>query len=358
MLDRTIVGVDLEADSMHCFREKVCLIQIADEQEAYVVDPLSLSDFSPFKTLMETPSVTKVFHGSDFDIRSLDRDFNIRVNGLFDTEIACRFLGVRQRGLGTLLEEYFNVQTDKKYQRYDWSKRPLNDEMIDYSRTDVAHLVDLAGKLTRGLNSKQRTEWAKEEFEIQSRVRYECNHTLPLFKKFKGAGRMDNRSLAVLENLLKLRLDIAKKKDVPLFKVFGTDAIKQMVVDKPKTMAALKQSRALSKKQMNMYAGKCLEAIGSALVLSSKDLPSYPKFRKPRLSRDHEEMVKALKQLRDRESERVDIEPGFLLNNATITALVLAGPENTEALGRLEGMRNWQVQAIGQEILDTLKQGA
>lgn len=180
-----------------------------------MIDPFEINPAPFFIRVLESRDVMTVFHGADFDIRSLDREYQARVQNLFDTEIACRFLGVRERGLGALLKKYFNVDANKKFQKEDWSRRPLSPEMIEYSVLDVTHLIELQDILSCRLEEKGRLAWAREEFDIQATVRYELNHNLPLFLKFKGAGKLDNRSLAVLESLLGMRLCIAEKKICP-----------------------------------------------------------------------------------------------------------------------------------------------
>jgi ribonuclease D len=110
------VAVDLEADSMYHYKEKVCLIQIATEKISVVIDPLAIKDLSPLKPIFSNPDIEKIFHGADYDVRSLYRDFKIRINNLFDTELACRFLGIKETGLQAVLKTFFNVNVDNKYQ--------------------------------------------------------------------------------------------------------------------------------------------------------------------------------------------------------------------------------------------------
>ncbi|MCP4718110.1 MAG: ribonuclease D, partial [Desulfobacteraceae bacterium] len=272
-----IIGVDLEADSMHCFKEKICLIQIAGKDHAFLVDPFLINDFSPFVTLLENQDIIKIFHGADFDVRSLDRELGCRIENLFDTEIACRFLNVRERGLGALLKEHFDVFVDKKFQKVDWSRRPLKDDMIAYSVGDVSHLIQLHDRIKERLEKINRLSWAKEEFEAQASVKYESNHKLPLFKKFKGAGKMDNRSLAILENLLQVRMDMAAKKDLPLFKIMSSQSLFSLTTHRPKAIETMVSIKALSKKQADMYGRLCQEAISSGLAMDHGKLPSYPK---------------------------------------------------------------------------------
>jgi len=88
-----IIAVDLEADSMHSFTEKICLIQIAGAKQAYLVDPFLVSDFSPFASILEDPGMVKIFHGSDFDVRSLDRELHVEIKSLFDRPKCSAFPG-------------------------------------------------------------------------------------------------------------------------------------------------------------------------------------------------------------------------------------------------------------------------
>ncbi len=349
-----IIGVDLEADSMHCFKEKICLIQIAAKDRAFLVDPFLINDFSPFVAILEDQDIIKIFHGADFDVRSLDREHGVRIENLFDTEIACRFLNIKERGLGALLKENFNVHVDKKFQKVDWSQRPLKEDMIAYSVGDVAHLFDLYTRLKDRLVKINRLSWAKEEFEALARVKYESNHQLPLFKKFKGSGKLDNRSLAVLENLLLVRMDIAEKKDQPLFKIISNQSILALTTNRPRNVEEMVSFRALSKKQANMYGRLCKEAIASALAMPHGDLPSYPKT--PRLKKDPRvmERIKQLKKMRDKQSISIGMEPGFLINNNLIAAIALENPGTREELREKTNIRNWQSEALGDEIMKTL----
>lgn len=349
-----IIGVDLEADSMHSFKEKICLIQIATNDEAFLVDPFTIDDFSPFVKVLENPDIIKVFHGADFDVRSLDREMGARINNLFDTEIACRFLNIRERGLAALLKTFFDLNVDKKFQKKDWSRRPFEPDMVAYSVGDVDHLIALHAKLVDRLNAMGRLHWAEEEFEAQANVRYENNHAPPYFKKIKGAGKLDNRSLAVLENLLILRMDLAEKKDVPLFKVMSTQSLLAMATGRPKSPGEMVEKKMLSKRQAQMYGQQCKQAIEQAMALPHKDLPAYPRTVMPRKTPEVMARIKALKAMREKQSESVGMEPGFLINNATLTALAQENPATRADLDAMNLLRNWQKQALGDTILKTL----
>ena len=108
-------AIDLEADSMYHFKEKVCLIQVATETRNIIIDPIQVKDLSPLRPLFLSPKIQKIFHGADYDIRSLYRDFEINVNNLFDTEVACRFLGIKETGLESVLNTYFNIHLNGRH---------------------------------------------------------------------------------------------------------------------------------------------------------------------------------------------------------------------------------------------------
>ena len=193
-----LVAFDLEADSLHHYREKVCLIQITTPRETVLVDPLAVTELSPLAPVMAARDTRKVMHGADYDIRSLFRDFAIEVNNLFDTMIACQFLGEREVGLAAVLKKRFGVELDKRYQKADWSKRPLTEGMMAYAVQDTSLLIDLYRQLAAELQSGGRLSWVEEESELVSRVRAVSRDHEPLFLRFKGAARMEPRTLAVL----------------------------------------------------------------------------------------------------------------------------------------------------------------
>ena len=348
------VGVDLEADSMYHFKERVCLIQMASAEVVAIVDPLKIKDLGVLKSFFADPAVTKILHGADYDIRSLYRDFGIRVNSLFDTEIACRFLGCRQTGLEKVVEQAFDVRMDKKFQKKDWSRRPLPEPMMAYAARDVAFLLKLRRLLVKQLRQKKRLEWVEEECRILTGVRPVEPNGEPLFLKFKGAGRLDKRTLAVLEALLYLRRRVARRKDRPLFKVIGNRSLLTIAAAKPVSFSQLERTGALSPTQAAMYGNEILRAVKTALDLPEQRLPAYPLKKKspqgPRIPR----RIKALKQWRDKKADDLALDPGLVLNKALITAIAARQPHDLDDLSGIDSIRHWQIDTFGRDILAVL----
>ena len=349
------VAVDLEADSMYHFKEKVCLVQIGTKKLPFVVDPLTIKDLSPLKPLFSNPGILKVFHGGDYDIRSLYRDFNICVNNLFDTELASRFLGLKESGLQAVLKMFFNVNIDKKYQKKDWSKRPLPKEMTAYASTDVMYLLPLAEMLIHQLEEIGRLDWVREECNDLSKVRPDSPNEGPLFLKFKGAGRLKSRSLAVLEALLQFRKQVAEEKDKPLFKIISNDSIMKIATARPVTLRRLKYINTLSNRQMSMYGKDVIHVVAGALKISNDELPVYISKKPPALPDGAPKRIKALKTWRALTAKTLDIHPGILFNNALITAIAVSNPVDQNAFDAIPGIKQWQKRSFGKEILKIIK---
>jgi ribonuclease D len=349
-----IIAVDLEADSMFHFKEKVCLVQMAADGTTVVIDPLALESLSLLNPIFADPSICKVFHGADYDVRSLYRDHDIDIQNLFDTQLASMFLGIKETSLEAIVASHFKVELNKKYQKKDWSRRPLSAEMVEYAALDVAYLIPLARSLRRDLERKGRLSWVVEECELLSRVRPPEENNAPLFLKFKGAGRLEPRQLAALEMLLQMRMAIARQKDRPLFKVISNTSLKKIAVAMPRDEKQLKQSGALSSKQQEMYAGAIVEVLKNVRKIPHDQLPVYPRRRSPRLSRHVPERVKRLRAWRDEKASHLELDPGLVLNRSSISAIAVENPSDRAALMAIDGVAHWQVEAFGDEILKSL----
>jgi ribonuclease D len=350
------IGVDLEADSMYHFKEKVCLIQMAAPGINVVIDPLMVKDLSPLKPIFKRPDVSKIFHGADYDVRSLYRDFDITINNLFDTELASRFLGYSETGLEAVLKNKFDVALDKKFQRKDWSRRPLPRDMISYAAKDARYLLPLAQILTDELKELGRLQWVQEECEILSKVRANTNNIDPLYLNFKGAGKLNPRSLAVLEALLQYRRTIARKKDKPLFRIFGNRSLLELADKKPPDLKQLEKSRALSPKQISMYSAGVIAAIQDAMQVEQDNLPVYPRRRSPRVPLVVAGRVKALRNWRDEQVDRLVLDPALICTKALMSTIAQQKPSRVSDLSAINEMKNWQKKEFGQDIVQVLKQ--
>jgi ribonuclease D len=349
-----IIALDIEGDSMFHYQEKVCLIQMAANSQTVVIDPLKIKDLSPISPLLESQDIPKVIHGADYDVRSIYRDFGISIGNLFDTQLASMYMGWTETSLEAVVARQFGVELDKKYQKKNWSRRPLPEKMVAYAASDVAYLIPLALFLSKELKRKGRLAWVMEECRLLSGVRPSKNNDGPMFIKFKGAGRLEPRQLAVLEALLQMRNAIARQKDRPLFKIISNLALKKIAVAVPSSLNQLKSSKTLSDKQYEMYGKAVMEAVRNARRIPKTQLPKYPRQRSPKVSRKVPARVKTLRTWRDQEAQKLNLNSALLLNRALIKAIAVDNPTDIEALGQVEGIHQWQVDAFGEAILNVL----
>jgi ribonuclease D len=139
------VAIDTEADSLHCYREKLCLLQISVPGQDYMVDPLAELSFAPLFALLEKKEI--VLHGSDFDLRLLRRAFEFKAGRISDTVIAARLLGIQEFSLAALVKQHFDVELAKGSQKANWALRPLPPRMVEYAINDTRYLLALADRL-------------------------------------------------------------------------------------------------------------------------------------------------------------------------------------------------------------------
>jgi ribonuclease D len=345
-----ILAVDLEADSLHHYQEKVCLIQISTPAESVIIDPLALDDLSPLAPVMADKAIRKVFHGADYDIRSLHRDFGIEVHNLFDTMIACQLLGEKEVGLAAVLFKRFGVELDKRYQKADWSRRPLSGEMIEYAVRDTSLLIELHGQLRDELQAKERLAWVEEESELLTGVRANPREAGPLFLRFKGAARMDQRTLAVLEELLRFRDGVARSLDLPPFKVLGTDTVRLLAEKMPRRAADLEGITGLSPKLCKRYGHDILEATARGNALPNDQLPSFPSPQRFLKDRQKGELLKRLKLWREARAGELGIEAGILVNNSVLEAVADAVFQGMGCEASSISLKHWQNEAFGNEL--------
>jgi ribonuclease D len=351
-----VIAVDLEADSMHNYQEKVCLLQFTTPQTTLLIDPLAGGDLSPLGPVLADPAIRKIFHAADYDTRCLARDFKFEIRGLFDTMVACQFLGEEKVGLADVLGKYFGVALDKQFQRADWSIRPLPQGMIVYAAEDTRHLHQLCELLEGRLREKGRIEWVAEEFALLEQGRFREQEG-PLWLRFKGANLLDRRQLATLDQLLLWRDGEARRKDRPPFKVIGNDILLALAKAMPLTAEAIKAIEGLPGWVAERFGRQVLPLIATAQEIPSEQLPSYPRGERRERDPEAEKRMLKLKAWRTVAASELALDPGILINNALLEELARAVPRRVEDLAGVAGMKRWQREVLGAGIVAALAGG-
>lgn len=346
-----VVAVDTEADSLHSYFDKVCLIQMSAGGEDLVIDPLAKVDLQAFGRMLGDPSVTKIFHGGDYDLRILNRDFGFTISNLIDTMICAQLLGYEAFGLSALLERHFGIKLNKVHQRADWAMRPLPPDMLDYAAMDTRYLIALADKLRAELDALGRWEWAVEEFGRLENVRHrEAPEDEEQWRKMKNLGNLDRRGLAVIRDLHAWRDGLARAADRPPFKIIGNDALIDIAKERPDTAADLAKLKSVSQYHRNRYAAVLLGIVRTAMAIPEEALPQRNEPKAWIRDRALENRINQLKKVRDKVAAELKIDAGVLAPRHVLTAIAETG-----SLDDIPAMRNWQRKVLGEKLEAALK---
>ncbi|HRP07554.1 MAG TPA: ribonuclease D [Gemmatimonadales bacterium] len=348
------VALDTEAASFHRYHDRVYLAQLTAGGETSVIDPLGLESFEPFGRLLADPAVEKVFHDADYDLRLLHHEFGFQPRRLFDTRIAAQLLGEPGIGLGSLLEKYLGLKPDKRFQRADWSARPLTGGMLDYAAGDTSHLLELRGILRTQLVDRQRLAWAEEEFVLIEQTRWEPGEADPResFIRLKGARDLDRRGLALLRELYDWRETTAARLDRASFRVMGNEVLLHLSAHPVRTIDELARVKSVGPDQAAKRGGEVLAAIERGLEVPDAELPKFE--RGPRRVPPDPELdarLDRLKARRNQLAEEYGLQPGVLCPNGTLEAIARANPQSVDEMKGVPGLREWQRNELGGDLL-------
>jgi ribonuclease D len=352
-----LVALDTEAASFHRFRDRVYLLQLSSRRETAVVDPLATGTLDPVGELLADPALEIIFHDADYDLRLLDREYGFRAETLFDTRIAAQLLNEPGIGLAALLEKYLGVRLDKRFQRADWSARPLSADMLAYAASDTRYLPELRDILARQLEAKGRMGWAREEFALLSGIRAaDPDAAEPGWLRLKGAKALRGRELAVLREVWEWREGVARKADRATFRVLNNEPMLAIAKSPPADLAALKAIPGISSDQAERRGREILAAVRRGIELPDDQLPSIP--RTPRRQPDlaFEARLERLKARRNALAEELELAPGVLCPNWTLEAIAREDPDTVERLEAVPELRRWQARTIGPALFDALKE--
>jgi ribonuclease D len=348
-----LVALDTEAASFHRYHDRIYLVQLSTPALTAVIDPLGVGDMSPIGRLLANPAIEKVFHDADYDLRLFDRQFGFRAKRLFDTRIAAQFLSEPGIGLGALLEKYFGVRADKRFQRADWSARPLSAAMLEYAAGDTQNLCELRSILRDKLAQAGRLSWVAEEFALLEGTRWTAAEADPEldYLRLKGARALDRRSLALLRELHGWRAQTAAALDRAEFRVLVNEVLLHLSQHPVTTIDELTAVRGVGRDMVDRRGEEILNAIQRGQDVPDADLPRLPRPARRISDPAFDLRLEALKKERNAAAERLGLAPGVLCPNGTLEAIARAEPENLGALEGVGGVRRWQLEVLGPGLL-------
>ena len=334
------LGVDTEADSRHHYPEKTCLIQIVADDRVFIIDPLVDIDIGDLRDIFENPRVEKIFHGADFDLRGLNRDWGFELASVYDTNIGARFAGLERFGYAALIEDLLGhvIPKDQRLQRSDWSKRPLSQAALSYAAADVIYLGGVRDAIDERVVKLGRSEWVLEEIQRLQQIRYIPPDTETAFLAVRGSHKLDGRGLGVLKALWALRESEARRLDRPTAFVISAEALIAIATEPEVDLVDVK---GLGDQTRRRLGTSITRAVKDALAAGPlKRPPGRVPFR-PRPSASELTILTQLKEWRIAEGEKLSMDPSLLWPMRSLERLARAPQTLDEELESPE-VRRWQ----------------
>lgn len=319
------VALDTEADSLHCYREKLCLLQLSLPHGDFLIDPLAENNLAALAHALAGKEI--VLHGADYDLRLLRRGLSFQPIRLFDTVIAARLIGVREFSYAALVEKYFGIGLAKGSQKANWALRPLSPKMEEYARNDTHYLLPLAQKLEQELIERDRFAWFHQSCEraILSAAT-DRERDVEEAWRIRGSGLIRGREAAILRALWHWRDREAERFDRPSFHILRNDQLIESA--RAAARGEMPQFRHFSERRAHDFRA----LINSALELKEEEWPETRKRRGERPTREMERAAEAMRKRRDQAASELKIEPSFIAPRATIDAIATDGARAEQLL--------------------------
>ena len=340
------VAVDTESNSLHAYREQVCLIQFSTPKTDYILDPFVFEDLSALGPLFSNSNIEKIFHAAEYDLICLKRDFGFAFANLFDTMYAARVLGYSFVGLDNMLSEKLDIKVDKRHQKADWAARPLTPSQINYARFDTHYLFRLRDILEQELVEKGRLQLAREDFARATKVeqpRAKVNGAS--WRRFSARKDISLRELTIVSELCAFRDQVAEHMDRPPFKVVDDDtllAVARNIPEKDVDLAAI----GLSPKQIRLWGDEILVAVKRGI--------EAPLVEREQVRRPSDAMLRRMEKLknwRKTKAKELGVESDVVLPKVYLNSLAENPPKTVDDLKSLLVDSPWRFQQYGAQLL-------
>src|ERR1700737_2921704 len=328
------VALDTEADSLHCYREKLCLLQISTPARDVIVDPLADVDLAPLRDALANKEI--VLHGADYDLRLLRRNLGFVPQRIFDTVLAARLIGIHEFSLAALVQRYFQIELAKGSQKANWAQRPLPTRMAEYAVNDTRYLLPLAEQLETELKSRNRMEWFRQSCQrALEQAAIDRERDVDEAWRISGAGALCGRASAILRELWNWREKEAEAADRPPFHILQN----RELLHSAERFAAGESPdyKHFSNRRRRAF----LEAAARALQLLEKDWPVRPRRSGTRATAEVVKRIEQLRRNRDHAAKDLQIDSSLIAPRATLE-VIAADETRASAL-----LVSWQQKLLG-----------
>ncbi len=345
------VGLDTEADSLHHYFEKVCLIQLSFQGNHYIIDPLAGLSLSSFFEVLAQKDI--ILQGADYDLRMLKKSFGFRPSRpVFDTMLAAQVLGYEKIGLAALAERFCGVLMSKSGQKSDWSRRPLSEGLLRYASDDTKYLEIIADAQTEHLQKLNRVDWHREccERVVKSSGlpdKNESSESKEEAWRIKGSSKAHPSALVFIRELWKWRDEEARKKDRPSFMILRNEDIIEISEWRAQNrQAPLRQGPPFLKRLPETLFAGIENAVRSAENTPPTEWPLPRKRTEWTDERPDLEKLDPLLAACKTVAAQLKIEPSILASRTMLTAVIQHKPQSIEKVIEVSGMMQWQAELM------------
>ena len=344
------VCVDTEFMRENTYWPELCLIQIADSEEAAAIDPLAPGlDMQPLMDLLvNNEDVLKVFHAGGQDVEIIYNITGKTPHPIFDTQIAMMAVSQSEQiGYSNLVESWLGTVVDKGARFTDWSRRPLTERQIDYAIGDVTYLSTIFPKLLKRLIKTGRGAWLNIEMEKLADPANYRNDPNQAWQRIKASGR-NPAMLGRLKALAQWREIEAQDKNIPRGRIARDETVADIASHPPKTQADLAKVRGLSAGWKDNEIGRRLmAAIDSAQPMTDAELPPRTPRGAP-LGKEGALVADLLKLLLKIRSREIDVAARLLARSEDLELLAAGVRE-------LPLLQGWRYEQFGKDALDLVE---
>ncbi|MBN2421829.1 HRDC domain-containing protein [Candidatus Woesearchaeota archaeon] len=326
-----VLGIDIECENnFHHYGTYISLIQISSQKKNWVVDCLRLGEIPEVLDILKDSSVEKIFHGCDFDLRVLSEQYKIQPKNIFDTQIVAQFLGFEKFGLGNLLEKYFGIEKKERFQRADWTRRPIRHDMLEYAAKDSKYLVELSMILKKELKACNRLGWVMQECRHIESQHLSLSRTG--FWDIKGLKELTDNQRAVLKKLYALRERFARRVRRPDHFIISTKKMIEMSVQKPayNQIRKMKGVHPVVRQKAGLIAHEIMAAKDEKIGMPKKTIKKFTEEQ----SHEFDELMEKRKKI----AVKYRIEPYLIMSKDQIKEIILTKTFNS--------LRKWQRELI------------
>ncbi|WP_062268645.1 ribonuclease D [Endozoicomonas arenosclerae] len=350
-LELDAIALDTEFIRTDTFYPVPGLIQVGTGQEVFLVDPVSVKDWSAFGEVLQAESVVKVLHACSEDLEVFNILTGCRPVSLMDTQLAAAYAGLgHSLSYQNLLKNLLNVDLPKDATRSDWLQRPLTEAQISYATLDVVHLLEAYQLLLDILKGKPQLDWVKED----------CNKlvTGPLFpdprevwKDVKRAWQLNPQQLAVLRELCEYREKEARHTDTPRNRIIAKGSLWPIARYMPDNIRSLSAIQDMKPKTLRKYGDTILELVEQAKKQPEESYPDKLPAPLPKSARDYGKLIKAWVQ---HKSDELGV-PVELLFPGKMSNAILRQWQSSGRFSMPESIKGWRQTEIAEPLIVTLK---